>query len=332
VFVHNWLKPTLLHGLFLNDVGLHDPHGVLVCVCGLHDPHGVLVCVCGLHDPHGASLQELSRTELLQQLQQGMAGYPWEPQDWEWRPTWTVSLRHDSRSATTAPGDATAGAVPGSVQAAGSSWSVLATNGSLLDSYAADLRTLNGLPHLTLLSQLTHSLAELEGPQRGIQLLQDQIMLNWYKSAIEQAAIGRGPRGSVVLVLSHGSGGILGLLAAAAPEVEKVVVVEKGRWGYRAASQLLEHNRCSRPETVNKVHLVPVPIHRCRWSGSSSASGLVPGGQVDGGAAAACASTSDDDTLAMASGRQSLQSNWLYYIERAADILVTDLFDYRCVA
>jgi len=307
------MKPTLLHGLFLNDVGLHDPHGVLVC------------------DHHGASLQELSRTELLQQLQQGMAGYPWEPQDWEWRPTWTVSLRHDGRSATTAPGDATAGAVPGSVQAAGSSWSVLATNGSLLDSYAADLRTLNGLPHLTLLSQLTHSLAELEGPQRGIQLLQDQIMLNWYKSAIEQAAIGRGP-GSVVLVLSHGSGGILGLLAAAAPGVEKVVVVEKGRWGYRAASQLLEHNRCSRPETVNKVHLVPVPIHKCRYTGSSSASSLVPGGQVDGGAAAACASTSDDDAHAMASGRYSLQSNWQYYFEGAADILVTDLFDYRCAA
>eukprot|EP00775_Hariotina_reticulata_P006413 gene6413-6644_t len=272
--------------------------------------------------------QDSSRTELLQQLQQGMAGYPWEPQDWEWRPTWTASMRRQRPIVTATPGDAGRVAMAGAAglgrpQAGGSSTSLVATHGSLLDSYANDLRALNGWQHMQLLGQLTHSLAELEGPQRGMQLLQDEAMLQWYKSAIEAAAVAQGP-GAVVLVLSHGSGGILGLLAAAAPEVAKVVVIEKGRWGYRAAAQLLEHSRSSRPAIVNKVQLVPAPLHRCQCGNRSSASKADASGNCGSDDGVTAPLASPDGTH----GHGNLQSNWQYSIERAADILVTDLFDY----
>lgn len=45
------------------------------------------------------AVQATTRAELTQQLQQGMGGYVWEPEDWEWRPTWTPSMRAAAASA-----------------------------------------------------------------------------------------------------------------------------------------------------------------------------------------------------------------------------------------
>jgi hypothetical protein len=65
-----------------------------------------------------------------------------------------------------------------------------------------------------------------------------------------------------VLVLTNGGGGLLALAAAAAG-AGRVVVVEKWRWGCRASKQLIEANRSTHPNLVEKIQVVTGPLSSC---------------------------------------------------------------------
>jgi hypothetical protein len=216
--------------------------------------------------------------------------------------------------------------------------------------------------YLQLLAGITLQLAELEAPKRGLALSTDEPLLQFYKQSL-QAAVREKGHAACVLVLSNGGGGVLALLAAAAG-ASSVVVIEKGRWGFRAAQQLLEANRQQHAELVSRVQLVPVPLSKCfcKASGGDSSEGAgrtedtEAGMMADGTAqgitgsssvAAECdavvhvvdtqqrvqpghGATADDQTGAGCGAAAG--AGGCFYLEHQADIVMTDLLDYRCAA
>jgi hypothetical protein len=219
--------------------------------------------------------------------------------------------------------------------------------------------------YMQLLAGITLQLAELEAPKRGLTLSNDEPLLRFYKQSLQAAVEEKGPDAHV-LVLSNGGGGVLAMLAAAAG-AGSVMVVEKGRWGFRAAQQLLEANRQQQPGLVSKVQLVPVPLSKCLYKGSADSS-EASGSTGEAAAAAAAAavadsraqrsttssssssSTADCDAVvhvvsleqqqpeqgALAgvesAGGASAGASGCFLLDHQADIVVTDLLDYRCAA
>jgi hypothetical protein len=231
----------------------------------------------------------------------------------------------------------------------------------LLCSAAAAITEHGQQQYLRLLAGITLQLADLEGPKRGLALSQDEPLLQFYKQGLEAAVQEKGPNARV-LVLSHGGGGVLGLLAAAAG-AGSVVVVEKGRWGCRAAQQLLEVNKQQQPDLVRKVQLAPVPLSRCRcsrrmYSSNSSddredttaaAAAARAEGQVEELAGNCTADAEVDAVVHVVSPEQHQQQQQqrqggcvgsrsstgkavdsdCFCLGHQADIVVTDLMDYR---
>ncbi|KAF6265255.1 hypothetical protein COO60DRAFT_1457162 [Scenedesmus sp. NREL 46B-D3] len=143
-----------------------------------------------------------------------------------------------------------------------------------------------------------------------------------------------------------------------------VIVVEAGRLGFRAAQQLLDGNKQQRPELVSKVQLVPVPLRGCLCAcgdlGTDSPAGIVgdgsaaapADGQEDDQAGSSSVLTECDAVVHVVSPEQQQQQQQhaerpgqaecagsqaplsgppgtaLFYLERPADIVVTDLLDY----
>jgi hypothetical protein len=263
-----------------------------------------------------------------------MAGYAWDPEDFEWRLTWTPSMRAAAAPAaaaahyatTSATCDVTTGDSRGKHGTALST-ALAVQPDPAAQVAAAGVRLLSALEVPAgstkeqqaqikqLLVQLAVNLAELEAPQRGLRLLQDVPLLDWYsqniQAAVDTAAAQRG-RAPTVLVLANGGGGLLGLFAAAAGAA-RVVVVEKGRWGCRASQQLLEANSTAHQELVSKVELVPGPLSSCCFEGVSCDIAAVSGAECAARPSSSCAAT----------GR--------YRLTHQADVVVTDLLDFRCV-
>jgi hypothetical protein len=204
-------------------------------------------------------------------------------------------------------------------------------NRSLPDMAAAGKRLLTALevpPGSTqqqqqqimqLLGQMTFRLAELEAPQRGLKLLQDHQLLNWYRTAVHKAvaaATAELSQPPVVLVLANGGGGLLALFAASAGAGE-VVVVEKWRWGARASKQLLEANSKAHADLVDRVQLVPGPLSSCFFDPNAVAASTEPR-ECDTAENSGNASSA---VVGDAAGR--------FKLHRQADVVITDLFDYR---
>lgn len=219
---------------------------------------------------------------------------------------------------------------------------------SLLDSLSAAFDSSEQQQqYLQLLAELTLRLAELEGPQRAYKLLRDESLLHWYKQGLAEAVAAKKAAGvdqPVVLVVAHGGGGLLGMLAAAAG-AGRVYVVEQGRWGFRAASQLLEGNKGKQQELVDRIELVPVPLERCRVRQQQQQQEQHQHQQPQQGvgvvvvpdAADSCEQDSSNDCSSNAEsdgvvrvieGGSDCDDSW-YELQGVADILVTDMFDYR---
>lgn len=316
--------------------------------------------------------QAKGRQALLRQLQQGMSGCTWEPADWEWRPTWTPSMRHStaassngsyscfsdtnsldfSSSSSGSSGrreDASpvhAGETQARIASGGSQpHPITAPSSSLLDATARA----DGMQqqYRQLLGSLTKQLADLEGPKRGLALLHDNPLLLWCKQGLTEAVQVKGP-GACVLVIANGGGGVLAMLAAAAG-AGRVVVVEKGRWGYRAAKQLIEGNRQQQPGLAQRIELAPVPLSRCCYSKSggtscASASGAVAGcndsmmtvplqqnpqhtDMHDIRAKVQAVMAGNEEKTRLGPGTPDVGA--CYCLPQQADIVVTDLLDYR---
>jgi hypothetical protein len=216
--------------------------------------------------------------------------------------------------------------------------------------------------YLQLLAGITLQLAELEAPKRGLALSTDEPLLRFYKQSLQAAVREKGSEARV-LVLSNGGGGVLALLAAAAG-ASSVVVVEKGRWGFRAAQQLLQANTRQQAELVSKVQLVPLPLSRCLYKASgvdsSEGAGRTEGAETgtmedktvqqmtgNSSVAAECDAVvlvvdnqqPTQPGLGAAAGHQTAAGHGAaagaggsFYLEHQADIVVTDLLDYRCAA
>jgi hypothetical protein len=321
-------------------------------------------------------VQAAGRQALLEQLQQGMAGFSWEPQDWEWRPTWTPSMRQGASSSSNGCSKPCAAtieeqepcALPAGVDgdhsaSAEQPTSTATPTDRLLSAVAATVSDTSQQQQqvLLLLAGITLQLAELEAPKRGIAFSTDEPLLRFYKQSLQAAVSEKGPDVRV-LVLSNGGGGVLALLAAAAG-AGSVVVVEKGRWGFRAAQQLLEANEQQQAELVSKVQLVPVPLSKCWYKasggiGNSEGAGATgdaaAGTMADGPAQHMCGNncvTAECDAVVHVVGAQHLLRPWqgapagiqtaagaaagaddCFYLEHQADIVVTDLLDYRWAA
>ncbi|KAF8069548.1 TTC28 [Scenedesmus sp. PABB004] len=227
--------------------------------------------------PPAAPCQAAGRQALLGQLRQGMAGHAWEPADWEWRPTWAPSMRDDADDDGDRGGTAPAGLLGGLAGA--------------FDGSEQRAQTLG------LVAGLSTQLAELDAPRRGLALLRDAPLLSWYARGLAAALQGAGP-GAHVLVLGNGGGAVLGLLAAAAGAA-RVTVVERARWGFRAAQQLLAANAGL---AAGRVEAAPVPLACVR----------VAARRPEG-----------------AAGPPPEQGELDHVIPQAADVVVTDLIDYR---
>lgn len=263
----------------------------------------------------------------MQQLQQGMAGYAWEPEDWEWRPTWTPSMR-----AAPAEGAPDALSTSSTLLTVCNNTNKSSSGNSSAAAGAQLLAALDAPPGSTpqqqlqvklLLAQLTRSLAELEAPQRGLRLLQDTALLDWYQNSIRDAvdSAAAAAAGTVapptVLVLANGGGGLLALLAAAAG-AGRVVVVEKWRWGCRASKQLLEANRAAHPELVGRIELVAGPLSSCYFAPAADA--------VD-----SAASQQRQQQEAKEEEQNGDGSSGRFRLSQQADVVVTGMFDYRWV-
>jgi hypothetical protein len=271
-----------------------------------------------------------------------MAGYAWEPEDWEWRLTWTPSMRAAAAGSMMAGSTAAGGATTGTTEAG----PVVTHNRSLPDMAAAGKRLLAALqvpPGSTqqqqqqimqLLGQMTFRLAELEAPQRGLELLQDDQLLSWYRTAVQKTATAAAAELSqppVVLVIANGGGGLLALLAAAAGAGE-VVVVEKWRWGARASKQLLEANRKAHPDLVDRVRVVPGPLSSCCYDPSAVADSAELHGCSTQQAVQTSKRQGDSSALhAAAAGSTAAVGDAAerFRLHRQADVVVTDLFDSR---
>lgn len=203
-----------------------------------------------------------------------------------------------------------------------------------------------------LLAQLTISLAELEAPQRGLKLLQDRPLLIWYQHSIRAAvtaAAAETGRAPLVLVLANGGGGLLALLAAA-EGAGHVVVVEKWNWGCRASKQLLQANQKAHPDLVSRIEVVPGPLSTCRYAPESQQRP-----EPDSTDSATDSESEADVVLHITDVPQQLEDHQLkqhqqgtgsagvsssaaavprdgtggYRLARQADVLITDMFDYR---
>lgn len=360
----------------------------------------------------GFLVQGQSRAELLQQLQQGMAGTTWEPQDWEWRPTWTPSMRRklaapraaaaqvttavtaaavgstnvqashikgldmvqDSSSQDNGNDDAASGSTPPPAAAAAQKHSASDLLDVLRSAACGASEQQQQQQTEQLLSQLTLSLAGLEAPQRSFKLLQDTALLSWYQTsiagaiqAVQAAAVnsttpadhaaaaqhgspaatplatggactcasaGSGGRGPVVLVLANGGGGLLGLIAASSG-AGSVVVMEKYRWGCRAAQQLLEANREAHADFVSKVEVVQAPLSSCFYAAEADTSSTCTQddiSDVDAVVRLVSSISRGQPGAAQGAGRSQSASAATFRMMKQADVLVTDMFDYRCAA
>jgi len=326
--------------------------------------------------------QARTRSELTQQLQQGMAGPPWEPEDWEWRATWTPSMRRAGAAAaggsasqqpaalvdTPAPGIGTGNdrRSQAAEQTTQGSPAGSPAAGSMPMEVAGErlLAALDVPPGSTkqqqeqvkqLLAHLTISLAELEAPQRGLKLLQDQPLLSWYQHSIRAAvaaAAAETGRAPLVLVLANGGGGLLALLAAA-EGAGHVVAVEKWRWGCRASKQLLQANQKTHLDLVSRIEIVPGPLSICRFAADTQQQP-----QPDSTDSATDSDSEADVVLHVTDAPQQSADHQLkqqqqgtggaavsssataaaaapgdgtggFRLARQADVLITDMFDYR---
>jgi len=254
------------------------------------------------------------RLALQQQVQQGMAAYDWNVEDWEWRPTWL-------------PPSLTKAAAGG----------VAADSRQPLGAAAATKSTAtNSTPHHRLLAGMSHALSDLEAPARAAALARDAALMECYSDALRQAlqpgagGCGGGgdgdgaTTGSVrsdqqpsatatttsnahVLVLGDGASGVLALLAAAAG-AQHVTVIERHPMGLRVAKQLVDANTGLLEAAGCHVKLVPAPLERCRSSEQRAGSSDV-------------ATAADDDGT---EGSSPAAHIWLD--GPLADVVVTDLW------
>jgi hypothetical protein len=202
--------------------------------------------------------------------------------------------------------------------------------------------------YLQLLAGMTLQLAELEGPKRGLALTADEPLLRFYKQGLQAAVQEKGPNARV-FVLSNGAGGVLALLAAAAGAAS-VVVIEKGRWGFRAAQQLLDGNKQQQPDLVGKVQLVPVPLTRCFYNkvGNNNTTSSTEDTEAPATAEGQAQEGAECDAVVHVIGLEQQQQQpgqgscagshtlsgeaagaGCFYLDHQADIVVTDLLDYR---
>ena len=310
-----------------------------------------------------------------------MAGADWDPKDWSWSPTWLPAMNH--------PQPPVKPLVKHPTDMLTKSVGVNSKHQQLLQSYLA-------------------AVAELEGPQRGVLLLQQPELCEWYQQSLKAAVAAArfdadgataAPGGRLyvaaasttettttaaaagidggggdgfssakpchVLVVSNGSGGLLGLWAAQAG-ADKVVVVEGGRYGYRAAHQLLDENKKQMGKVVGKVELAPCGLEYCwgpevgeqqleeqqgeavskqqedeegRKDGwSEGQEGRVEGQQQQGREHeqerekeqhAGAGRSSSRSTAAAYKGEMQGRSGVVFRMSAAADVVVMDLFDYR---
>lgn len=262
------------------------------------------------------------------QLQQGMAGHSWEPEDWAWRPLWTPSMR-DGQGWGAEPGTDVGEALLQTLCANSTGTARRRHGGSRSESAAAAACDTSLRAHAGVLARLTQAAAELEAPQRGLRLAQDAALLTWYQGALTKALSqavkdgsgssdsgGGSVSGPLVLVLSHGGGGLLGLLAAHAG-AGTVVVVEQGRWGYQAATQLLgaQHGEAMRAAAA-RVVVAPVPLERCRCADAVTAA--AEGRRCD-----------RSSTTAVGGGAPTADELDFFELPAPADVVVvTDMLDH----
>ncbi|GBF95772.1 hypothetical protein Rsub_08208 [Raphidocelis subcapitata] len=208
-----------------------------------------------------AAREASARRELLGQVQRGMAAFEWEPEDFEWRPTWLAPPDHGPSSgrdlrcaAASTSGVSGSGSGPaGKPPASGGR-----TAAAAAPPPQGDLRLVAGL---------TVALADLESPARGAALAGDGAALDWYARALATALRARGGApcagdDAAVLVLGGGGGGLLALAAAAAG-ARHVTVIERTPLGARAARALLDANAAALEAAGCAVELAPAPLERC---------------------------------------------------------------------
>lgn len=171
-----------------------------------------------------------------------MAGQEWDPQDWEWRPTWLTT------STQSQPLD------------------------SPLKSAVAQYKG--------LLQQYIKTLTDLQAPRQGLKLLYDPAMLNWYANSISHA-VSMKP-GANVLVLGSGSGGVLAAMAAQRGAGQVICIEQGPFSYRAAKAVLSTNSATLGNDASRGVQVIPCDITHCWGPGNASGGKLSFGDKISG--------------------------------------------------